>query len=219
MATKYVVSLLVIVLLLISSLNSACAFTNSGDVGALQNLYTSLNSAAQLTGWSSNGTDPCGDLWAGVQCSGPGVTEIHLSGLDLTGGLGYRLDQLKSLTILDLSGNRISGALPYQLPPNLEQLNVGKNNLSGSSGNLPYSISGMVHLTYLNVSDNQLTGTISDVFANLKNLTSLDLSFNNLTGTLPQSFSSLSSLSTLHLQNNMLSGNLNLVANLSLKDL
>eukprot|EP00249_Psilotum_nudum_P004951 c18454_g1_i4 orf=536-2632(+) len=168
--------------------------TNQADTGALQNLYTSLNSPSQLTGWSANGGDPCGQSWKGVRCSSSAVTQITLSGLGLTGSsLGYQLSQLTSLTVLDLSNNHISGGLPYQLPPNLERLNIAGNSFS--NGNLPYSISTMTNLAYL------------------------DLSFNTLTGNLPQSFSSLFSLSTLYLQNNQLSGDLNVLASLSLHDL
>ena len=41
---------------------------------ALGNLYTSWNSPPQLAGWSANGSDPCGDAWQGVTCTGSGVT-------------------------------------------------------------------------------------------------------------------------------------------------
>lgn len=195
------------------------AATNEPDVYALQNLFISMESGTQLLGWSSNGSDPCGDSWGGVTCLNQAVTEIHLSGLNLTGSLGYRLDQLTSLTILDLSNNQLSGGLPYQLPPNVQQLNLGNNNFSGGSGSFPYSFMGMTHMTSLNLSHNQFFGNIGDVFWHLQNLITLDLSFNKFVGELPQSFSNLSVLSVMYLQNNELSGDLNLLANLPLQDL
>lgn len=102
------------------------------------------------------------------------------------------------------------------MPPNLTTLNLANNNLSGS---LPYSISGMVSLNYLNVSGNSLSQSIGDAFANHSALATIDLSHNNLSGDLPNSMSSLSNLSTLHVQNNQLTGSLNLLVGLPLDSL
>ncbi|KAK9089740.1 hypothetical protein Scep_028822 [Stephania cephalantha] len=194
----------------------ASAFTDPSNVQALQVLYGSLNSPAQLTGWSSSGADPCGDAWRGVSCEGSSVVEIKVSGLGLNGTMGYMLSNLLMLRTLDLSDNGIHDTIPYQLPPNLTSLNLASNNLSG---NLPYSISSMTSLNYLNVSHNSLTQSIGDMFANLSNLASIDLSFNNFSGDLPNSFSSLSNLSTLNVQSNKLSGSINALKDLPLANL
>eukprot|EP01018_Ginkgo_biloba_P026827 Gb_28995 [translate_table: standard] len=190
--------------------------TDQQDVSALSNVYTNLNSPQQLTGWSANGGDPCGQSWKGVSCSGSSVISIKLSGLGLSGSLYYQLSNLASLTILDLSNNNIQNNIPYALPPKLQQMNLAGNSLSG---NLPYSISTITSLNYLNVSHNQLSGQITDVFGQLSSLNSLDLSFNNLAQNLPQGFSSLSSLNVLHLQNNQITGSINVLAHLPLTDL
>ncbi|XP_076959443.1 protein STRUBBELIG-RECEPTOR FAMILY 8-like [Bidens hawaiensis] len=125
------------------------------------------------------------------------------------------LSSFTFLKTLDLSGNNIHDALPYQLPPNLTSLNLANNNLSG---NLPYSISLMYNLNYMNLSRNLLSQNMGDIFNNLTSLTTLDLSYNNLTGDLPNSLSSLSSISTFHVQNNQLTGSLNSLASLPLND-
>ncbi|XP_008783430.2 protein STRUBBELIG-RECEPTOR FAMILY 7 isoform X2 [Phoenix dactylifera] len=168
--------------------------TKSDDVSALNVLYSSLNSPSQLTGWTSNAGDPCGQSWLGVTCSGQAVTTIKLSGLGLSGSLGYQMSGMTSLTELDMSNNNLGGGqqIPYNLPPNLEKLNLAGNQFTG---NVPYSISQMIPLKYL------------------------DLSSNALTGDLPQSFSSLSSLTTLHLQNNQFTGSIDVLASLPLNDL
>ncbi|KAJ4842757.1 Protein STRUBBELIG-REPTOR FAMILY 8 [Turnera subulata] len=190
--------------------------TDPSDVQALQVLYTSLNSPSQLTSWKSNGGDPCGESWKGVTCEESAVVSIQISGLGLSGTLGYLLSNLMSLRTFDLSDNNIHDTIPYQLPPNLTSLNLAKNNLSG---NLPYSISTMVSLTYLNMSHNVLAQSIGDVFLNLSHLTTVDLSFNNFSGDLPNSFSSLSNLSSLYVQNNQLTGSLNVLTGLPLTSL
>ncbi|CAI9755102.1 unnamed protein product [Fraxinus pennsylvanica] len=190
--------------------------TDPSDVQGLQVLYTSLNSSSQLTGWKSSGGDPCGESWKGVTCQGSAVVSVRISGLGLSGTMGYMLNNLMSLKTLDLSGNNIHDAIPFQLPSNLTNLNLASNNISGS---LPYSLSSMASLNYLNISRNSLSQSIGDMFANHSALATLDLSFNNFTGDLPPSFNSLTNLSTLHMQNNQLTGSLNILVGLPLTNL
>ncbi|KAL5698606.1 Protein STRUBBELIG-REPTOR FAMILY 6 [Ranunculus cassubicifolius] len=205
--------LLCIILLSSSYVNGD---TDQTDVSALTVMYSSLNSPSQLTGWSANGNDPCAQNWKGVTCSGSKVTELKLSGLGLSGSMGYQLANLASLTNLDMSNNNLGSQLPYQLPPNLQRLNVAGNQLSGS---IPYSISLMTSLRYLNVSHNGLQGQISDMFSNLPSLTTMDLSFNAFTDKLPQSMGSLSSMNRMYLQNNQFTGPIDVLANLPLEAL
>ncbi|KAL0407237.1 UNVERIFIED_CONTAM: protein STRUBBELIG-RECEPTOR FAMILY 8 [Sesamum latifolium] len=187
---------LVVIAVVIFGFCSVCeAATDPNDVQGLQVLYTSLNSPSQLTGWKASGGDPCGESWKGVTCQGSSVVSVQISGLGLSGTMGYLLNNLGSLKTLDLSNNNIHDSIPYQLPPNLTSLNLGSNNLSG---NLPYSISNMGSLNYLNISRNMLSQTVGDMFANHSALDTLDVSFNNFTGDLPSSFASLTNLSTLY---------------------
>ncbi|CAL9759717.1 unnamed protein product [Musa acuminata subsp. burmannicoides] len=188
----------------------------TSSFSALNVMYSSLNSPSQLTGWGSSGGDPCGNDWKGIKCSGSSVTEIKLSGLGLTGTMGYQLSSLTSVTYFDLSKNNLQGDVPYQLPPNAIHINLAGNALTGG---VPYSISQMTDLNYLNLANNQLSGQLTDVFGKLHSLSLLDLSFNHFSGNLPQSFGSLSSLKTLNIQNNQFSGSLGVLAPLSLEDL
>ncbi|KAI3521283.1 hypothetical protein L1887_10744 [Cichorium endivia] len=190
--------------------------TDPNDASALRVLYQSLNSPGQLTKWTSNGGDPCGENWSGVTCSGSRVTEIKISGLGLSGNLGYQLTSLTSLTNFDISNNNLGNQLPYNLPPNLQRLNIAG---CGFSGSLPYSISLMKPLKYLNAAHNQLNGELTDMFGNLPSLSTLDLSFNSFTGNLPESFSSLSSATDMYLQNNQFTGTIDVLADLPLKTL
>lgn len=212
-STRVVPYLLVLAIVSLIVVDST---TDPSDVQGLQVMYTSLNNPSQLTNWKSSGGDPCVDSWKGVTCQGSSVVSIQISGLGLTGSMGYLLTNLKSLKSLDMSGNNIQESIPYQLPPNLTSLNLANNNLSG---NLPYSLASMTSLTYLNVSRNSLSQSIGDIFANLVGLTTLDLSVNSFTSDLPSSFSSLSNLSTFHVQNNQLTGSLNVLTSLPLTDL
>ncbi|GMH03886.1 hypothetical protein Nepgr_005725 [Nepenthes gracilis] len=190
--------------------------TDSSDVSALNVMYTSLNSPDKLTNWKSSGGDPCGQDWTGITCSDASVVEIRVSGLGLTGSLGYQLSSLSSVTYFDVSQNNIKGDIPYQLPPNVIHLDLSSN---GFTGGIPYSISQMTDVTYLNFAHNQLSGQVTDMFSQLRKLDSLDFSYNMLTGNLPQTFGSLSSLSTLYLENNQFTGPVDVLAKLKLDDL
>ncbi|KAJ6327341.1 hypothetical protein OIU78_014257 [Salix suchowensis] len=193
-------------------LSPACDLKTS----ALRVMYSSLNSPGQLTQWSANGDDPCGQNWKGITCSGSRVTEIKLPSLGLSGSLGYQLTSLTAVTNLDMSYNNLAGNIPYQLPPNLQQLNLANNQFNGG---IPYSISQLLSLKYLNLGHNQLQNQLGDIFGQLPSLSTLDLSFNSLTGDLPRSFSSLSSMQSMYLQNNQFTGSINVLANLPLENL
>ncbi|KAK7338189.1 hypothetical protein VNO77_18791 [Canavalia gladiata] len=194
--------------------NGATA-TDPNDVTAVRTLFQSLNSPSQL-GWPANGDDPCGQSWKGITCSGNRVTEIKLSNLQLTGSLPYGLQVLTSLTNLDMSSNSLGSTIPYQLPPNVERLNLAYNNITGT---VPYSISNLTSLTDLNLGHNQLQQGLSVDFQNLSTLSNLDLSFNSLTGDLPQTLSSLSRITSMYLQNNQFTGTIDVLANLPLDNL
>ncbi|KAH6821830.1 STRUBBELIG-receptor family 6 [Perilla frutescens var. hirtella] len=202
--------------LLIGILSFTNADTDPNDASNLNLLYTSLNSAQQLTNWKASGGDPCGENWKGITCSGSKVTEIKIPSLALSGNMGYQLDKFASLTTFDISNNILGNQIPYQLPPNLQRLNLAG---CGFSGGLPYSISLMSSLKYLNLSHNQIQGQVTVQFNSLTSLTTLDFSFNTMSDNLPQSFQSLTSINDMYLQNNQFTGTLDVLATLPLQNL
>lgn len=206
----------VAVLLLATVFTWVTADTNSDDVTALNTLYTTLDSPSQLTSWVSQNGDPCGQSWFGITCSNSRVITIKLPGMGLRGTLGYNMNILTALVELDMRNNNLGGSdIPYNLPPNLETLNLEMNNFTGT---LPYSISKMAALKDLKLGHNQISD-INIAFNQLTNLTTLDLSYNTFSGTLPESFSSLKTLTTLYLQNNRFTGTIGVLSELPLTDL
>ncbi|KAK3151840.1 hypothetical protein QOZ80_3AG0251310 [Eleusine coracana subsp. coracana] len=195
----------VAVVLLAAAFVGTTADTNSDDVTALNTFYTTLNSPSELTNWVSQNGDPCGQSWFGIACSGSRVTTIKIPAMGLKGTLGYNMNLLTALSEFDASNNDLGRSdIPYNLPPNLERLNLENNSFTGT---LPYSISQMAALKYLNLGHNQLSD-INAEFNQLTNLTTLDLSYNSFSGTLPESFNNLTSLSTLNVANNQFSGSI-----------
>ncbi|XP_038887937.1 receptor-like protein EIX2 [Benincasa hispida] len=82
-------------------------------------------------------------------------------------------------------------------------VDLSNNNLYGS---IPSEIATITDLFNLNLSHNHLSGTIPVEFGRSLALESLDLSFNQLSGSIPNSMLSLSSLGVLKLSNNNFSG-------------
>nr|KYP70591.1 Protein STRUBBELIG-RECEPTOR FAMILY 2 [Cajanus cajan] len=175
-----------------------------------------------LKGW--NGSDPCGESWTGVACSGPSVIQLKLQGLNLTGYLGSLLYNLRNLKQLDISSNNIVGEMPFGLPPNVTHIlhycNYLNQNILHLLRIVSYIRSKMDFCSSeRNLSHNLLHGPIGDVFTGLDHLKEMDLSYNNFSGDLPSSFGSLRNLAKLFLQNNRFTGSVAYLAELPLTDL
>ena len=84
-----------------------------------------------------------------------------------------------------------------------ERLDLSYNQLTGS---IPPEMGNLINLTLLGLTDNQLTGSISSELSNMTNLSSLYLSQNQLTGSIPPEIGNLINLERLHLYNNQFSG-------------
>jgi len=180
---------------------------------ALMELYNSTNGPnwKNHTGWNQTNT-PCS--WYGVICSGAGhVDAIELSTADdfsnpdnigNGNGLTGKIPDLNlpNLTDLSLAGNQLSGNIPnFSNLPKLTILYLWSNQLSG---NIP-NFSNLPKLGHLYLWSNQLSGSIPNF--NLPNLVYLRLDDNQLSGSIPN-FSDLPSLVILGLNDNQLSGNI-----------
>ncbi|KAL4625566.1 hypothetical protein ACB092_05G035500 [Castanea dentata] len=181
------------------------------------------------------------------------LTILRLRSNGFKGQIPLQICQLSSLIVLDLANNSLSGHIPNCLknikamtistpgfeaqyiydhggrllwnrsiylenlmlvPKGVEleyEKNLGfvkiidlsSNNLSGS---IPSEISVLSELCFLNLSRNQLIGKIPEKIGIMKKLESIDLSQNHLSGEIPLSLSSLTFLSHLNLSYNNLSG-------------
>jgi len=86
---------------------------------------------------------------------------------------------------------------------NTTELNLSSNQLTGS---IPSEIGNLTNLISLNLSWNQLTGSIPSEIGNLTNLNWLDLGYNQLTGEIPSEIGNLTNLTYFKLSDNELSG-------------
>ncbi|WVY96971.1 hypothetical protein V8G54_029125 [Vigna mungo] len=180
--------------------------------------------------------------WLGQKVEG-----LELRSNQFSGNIPTQLCQLRSLMIINLASNKLSGPIPNCLQnitamnfsnsvtrtfkftlnypglsvqiscsihllikgnelPYFDVMNaidLSSNNLSGS---VPLGIYMLTGLQSLNLSHNQLIGTIPNEIGKLQQLESIDLSSNNLSGEIPQSMSALHFLGVLNLSFNNFMG-------------
>ncbi|KAG5153060.1 hypothetical protein JHK84_029532 [Glycine max] len=107
------------------------------------------------------------------------LQSLDLAHNSLSGYLPNSMNSLTTLRRLDLSFNRLTGSIP-KLPPNLLELAIKANSLSGSLQK--QSFEGMKQLEVVELSENALTGTVESWFFLLPSLQQVDLANNTFTG-------------------------------------
>ncbi|TYH82059.1 hypothetical protein ES332_D02G031100v1 [Gossypium tomentosum] len=125
----------------------------------------------------------------------------------------------ENLTELDLSNNKISGAIPnWAWKKSLHYLNLANNHLSSldqllpnqsstsSQSSLPRPICNLSQLSHFTASHNNLSGPIPNCLCNMSQLIDFDVSNNNLSGPIPDCLYKMSRLSGFNASYNNLSG-------------
>ncbi|KAL6010409.1 hypothetical protein ACLOJK_000840 [Asimina triloba] len=109
----------------------------------------------------------------------PSLQSIDISRNALGGTIPASIKTLTSLRFLDLSFNRLAGPIP-RLPPNLAQLALKANSLSGPLSEA--SFTGLNGLEVVELSANRLYGTLKGWLFLLPTIQQVDLANNSLTG-------------------------------------
>ncbi len=184
--------------------NTLYPLTNIQDSLALVALYNSTNGAGWVnhTNWLTSA--PL-STWFGLYDPYGRVTELNLSGNNLTGTIPTQLGNLTQLTYLNLYNNKLSGSIPAQLG-NLINLQVFSLSYNQLSGNIPTQFGNLINLKQLILINNHLTGGIPVQFGNLANITDLELGNNQLTGSIPAQLGNLTKLTDLYLSYCRLNG-------------
>ncbi|KAG8643677.1 hypothetical protein MANES_11G055431v8 [Manihot esculenta] len=136
------------------------------------------------------------------QSYGPEV--IHLSNNRLHGEIPHWMGNFTGLNYLNLRDNLFQGQISYQLlSTRIEYLDLSYNSFSGF---LPSCFNGN-SLRQINLQGNRFSGSIPKALLNISTLNALDLSDNELSGTiLNKSVENLSGLRVLLLRGNYFNG-------------
>ncbi|KAL1216782.1 putative LRR receptor-like serine/threonine-protein kinase [Cardamine amara subsp. amara] len=156
------------------------------------------------TEWKIKKQDVC--QWPGITCSPQRsrVTGINLSDSTISGAFFSNFSALTQLTYLDLSKNTIGGEIPEDLSRcyNLKHLNLSHNILQGE-----LSLSGLSNLEVLDLSVNRIAGDIQSSFPLFCNsLVVANLSTNNFTGRIDNIFDGCRYLKYVDFSSNTFSG-------------
>lgn len=155
---------------------------------------------------------------------------LDLSSNKFRGDVAASLAYCHQLSYLNLSSNQFSGPVPTfpseklqylylshndfhgVIPPGIAgkacstllHLDLSLNNLSGT---VPATLGSCSSLEYIDISSNNFSGELPiQTFLNLRNLNKLVLSYNYFVGSLPESLSKMTNLKTLDVSSNNISG-------------
>jgi Leucine-rich repeat (LRR) protein len=192
-------NLLLLSLLLICSVHLSFCVNQEGLflLEAKRGLVDTTNSTAD---WKERDPTPCN--WTGVSCTGPTITSIDLTNLNLLGPFPSSLCHLANLTSLSLASNYINSTLnssSLQLCQSLTHLDLSQNLLVGL---LPDALAELPSLVHLDLSGNSFSGSIPPSFGKFPKIERLSLVANLLSGTVPAFLGDLPTLRTLNLSYN-----------------
>ncbi|TQD79222.1 hypothetical protein C1H46_035260 [Malus baccata] len=154
--------------------------------------------------WNQRSSNPC--EWLGISCSNDRkrVSRVELSDQKITGEIFRNFSALTALSYLDLSKNTISGALLEDLSQchSLRHLNLSHNIIDGE-----LNLNGLNQLEVLDLTVNRFYGDLKMTFPGVcSNLVVANLSANNFTGRIDNLFDECFNLQYLDLSSNYLSG-------------
>eukprot|EP00253_Pinus_taeda_P030843 PITA_30843 len=155
--------------------------TYSYDIDALN----AIKSQFDIKDWIS--PDPCYLVpWDGIGCGsstywGVTITEIDLSGRNITGPVPSDFAMLTALVNLYLQKNNLSGTVQWLCNlRSLQELSLDDNDFTGPMPNL----ANLTKLERLYLQNNKLNGNV-DWLLDLKNLQELNIENNNFSGVFP----------------------------------
>ncbi|XP_072964248.1 uncharacterized protein [Typha angustifolia] len=139
----------------------------------------------------------------------PNIQILIMEGNQFEGPVPPSLSNISGLQMLDLATNSFSGIIPSNLGSlqNLQQLNLGGNQLQAGDWSFLSSLSNCRLLKTLILQSNVLEGSLPNFVGNLSTtLEQLRIGSNQISGMIPAGIGHLVNLTVLFLESNLLTG-------------
>ncbi|XP_073109072.1 probable LRR receptor-like serine/threonine-protein kinase At1g53440 isoform X1 [Elaeis guineensis] len=134
------------------------------------------------------------------------MTDFRIDGNPISGKIPSFIGNWTKLDHLDMQGTLMEGPFPPVLEKLVAITQLRVSDWKGGDGKFP-PLQNMTSLKYLVLRNLSISGELPDFIGEMTTLYVLDLSFNNLTGSIPKSFDGLqNSIGFMFLTNNMLNG-------------
>lgn len=148
-----------------------------------------------------------GQLWNEKSSASSKLEGLNLSNNRLSGALPSAIGNYSGLKNLVLTGNGFSGDIPSDIGrlKSILKLDLSRNNFSGT---IPPQIGNCLSLTYLDLSQNQLSGPIPVQIAQIHILNYINISWNHFNESLPAEIGLMKSLTSADFSHNNLSGSI-----------
>ncbi|XP_074279796.1 uncharacterized protein LOC141605066 [Silene latifolia] len=176
-------------------------------------LPAGLRALTMLTVFIVNNNNLTGPLFDIIQ-NLTSLVSISAAQNSFTGTIPYNIGKMQSLTNLEIGGNELSGKLPTSIfnLSYIQTLDLAINQLHGE---LPTNMGfNIPRLKWLNLAENNFSGTIPITIRNLTNLEFIGLLQNGFTGSVPRDFSHFHNLELLDLGENFLVGDISFITTL-----
>ncbi|XP_031105092.1 receptor-like protein 14 [Ipomoea triloba] len=119
----------------------------------------------------------------------------------------YYLDTVDGTVIEEVTIDFVTKKISYSYKGGILNLMSGLDlSCNNFTGKIPYELGNLSWIHVLNLSHNQIKGSIPKTFSRLRQIESLDLSYNNLTGKVPPELKDLNFLAVFSVAHNNLSG-------------
>lgn len=149
----------------------------------------------------------CNSTAVGTEgCSGKNITTERWTGVNCSEPIN-RFSLKNLVTTIDLNNRQLTGTIPPEIGylSGLKELDLSQNQLTGSI-HTDWMCDSLFELSMLRLDDNSLSNSIPHCIGNLTQLADLRLSNNQLTSVVPYSVANLTLLTELDLSNNLLTG-------------
>ncbi|KAH7836079.1 hypothetical protein Vadar_032514 [Vaccinium darrowii] len=179
------------------------------DLEVLLKLKSSMvgPSGSGLDDWNHSSSPSAHCSFSGVTCDNSSqVASLNVSFVPLSGSIPPEIGHLKKLISLTLVASNLTGELPLEMSnlTSIKFINISNNNFSGTiHGSM---LAKMTELEVFDVYNNNFSGKLPTEFVKLKGLKALLLGGNYFSGEIPEAYSELQQLESLGLQGNGLTG-------------